>query len=237
MNYSIKISVLLKIACNKRICLISCFLAMILFLLFSIPVFYLFALLYTTMREKRFEIDFITFFKGAAWFIPSLVVISIIQNVFSLSYKPVAHFFYYFYRDHLLYSLLGVVGFCVFFGMYRSPKQKNNFLLLITFFSGYFTLVSINNFFAFFGEFDFHTLFLLPIVRIFTIIALSLVMERFLDEVSVMKIIYGASMIIIPVAGAFVSLTYMRNLDILAFFLALVFLAGSCALYYLWKEF
>jgi len=210
---------------------------MILFLLFSIPVFYIFALLYTTLREKSIKIDFITFFKGAVWFIPSLFVLSIIQNLFSLSYKPVEHFLFYFYKDHLLYSLLGIVGYFVFFGFYRPPKQKNSFLLLLTFFSGFFTFVSIVDFFVHFGEFDFYTLFLLPIVRLFSIIGLSLIMERFLDEVSYMRIIYGASMIIIPVAGAFVSMTYTSNLGLLAFLIAMVFLACSGALYYFWKEF
>jgi hypothetical protein len=187
--------------------------------------------------EKHLEIDYITLFKGAIWFVPALFVLSIIQNVFKVSYKPIEHFFYYFYRDHFLYALLGVVGYIVFYEINVTMRKKHSFLTPVTFLCGYYTLVSINDFLVYVGEFDVYLLFLLPLVRIATIIALALLIERFIDEVSNMKIVYGSLMAGVPIASGFVSFTYMINLDILAFIIAISLVAGSCGLYYLWKEY
>jgi hypothetical protein len=210
---------------------------MALFLVFSIPIFLFFAILYSKQREKRFTLDFITLFKGAVWFIPSLLVLSFVQNIFKVSYQPYEHYLVYFYRDNLLYALFGVIGYFVFFGINGLPKNKDTFLTPLVFLSGYFTLFSINHFLVYMGEFDFYILFLLPMMRIATIIALSLLIERFADEVSTMKIVYGFIMAGVPIACGFVSFAYMANLGILAFILAIVMLAGSCGFYYLWKEY
>ncbi len=210
---------------------------MALFLLFSVPLFFVIGSLYCLQGEKRFRIDYITLFKGALWFIPSLIVLSFFQNIFKVSYKPVEHFLYYFYRDHFLYALLAVIGYIVFFELNVALRKKHSFLTLLTFLCGFYTIVSVNQYLTYIGEFDSYNLFLLPIARIAAIIALALVMERFVDEVSRMKIVYGFVLAIVPLACTFVSFTYKANLEILSFIIAFLVLAGSCGLYYLWKEY
>jgi hypothetical protein len=210
---------------------------MSLFLLFSIPLFFLIASLYCLKSEKRFKIDFITLFKGALWFIPSLVVLSFVQNIFKVSYRPVEHYLYYFYRDHFLYTLFAVVGYLVFFEVNVTLRKRHSFLTILTFLCGFFIMISVNQFFTYIGDFDLYNLILMPIARIATIIALSLIIERFTDEVSGMKIFYGFTMILAPIACGFISFTYMVNMDILALIVAIGLLAGSCGLYYLWKEY
>jgi hypothetical protein len=210
---------------------------MALFLLLSVPSFLLFALLYTHKNAKRLDFDYITMFKGAIWFIPAFIVLSFLQNVFKVSYKPIEHYFYYFYKDHFLYTLFGVAGYFVFFGMSGVPRNKDGFLVPLTFLSGYFTLVSLDHFLIYIGDFDFYIAFVLPILRIATIIALSLLIERFADEVSNMKIVYGLIMAGVPILCATSSFAYMVNLGMLSFIVSIVILAGSCVLYYFWKEY
>jgi hypothetical protein len=210
---------------------------MAIFLLLSIPVFFLFATFYVNQASRRFVLDYISFFKGMIWFFPILIVLSFIQNIFKVSYKPVEHYLFYFYRDHFLYALAAVGGFFAFFRMSGSSRFKDPFLTPLAFFSGFYTLVSINNFLVYIGEFDLYILILLPMVRIASIVVLSLLIQRFIDEVSTMKIVYGIAMAGIPIVCSFVSFTFKVNLDIQAFILALSIAAGSCTLYYFWERY
>ncbi|MBN2444061.1 MAG: hypothetical protein JXJ04_22045 [Spirochaetales bacterium] len=186
--------------------------------------------------SKKFTFNYIAASKGILWFFPSLVFIMIFLLFWSVSYKPFNYYFYYLLRDHFLFCALAITGYFVFYGFSHPRKMGDPFLNLFSFFSGFFFLVALKDLFSYTGELNFYLLFIMPFLRLFTIVILSFFMDKFIDAYGSERIIYGGLLFLVPVSAGLVSYFYNINLSFLSFILSFLFFAGAGAASYFLKD-
>ncbi|MBN2533653.1 MAG: hypothetical protein JXB88_12210 [Spirochaetales bacterium] len=209
---------------------------MTLFLLFSIPVFYLLFSVFMQYENKNFTFTFTAIIKGITWFFPSLLIFILVLLFFPVSYKPFNYYFYYFLKDHFLLCVLAAGGYFVFHGFSHPHQVQNPFLNLFSFFAAFFSFIAIKDFFVYKSEYNFYLLFILPLLRLFTVLILSFLMEKFIDALGPEKILFGVLMFFVPVSAGFVSFFYNLNLSALAFLLSFALFAGAVAASYFLKD-
>ena len=209
---------------------------MVLFLLFSIPVFYILFSIFIQYEGKGFSFHFTVCIKGIIWFFPSLLLFLIILGFFQISYKPFNYYFYYFLKDHFLFCGLAIGGYFIFHGLTHSHQIRIPVLNLFSYFSGFFFLVALKDFFTYIGEYDFYLLFILPLLRLFTIIIISFLLDKFIEALGSEKILFGVLLLLIPVSAGFVSFFYNLNMTLLAFLLSLALFTGAGAASYVLKD-
>ena len=209
---------------------------MILFLLFSIPLFYIsFSLLYH-YKEGRIKFYFIDFFKGILWFFPVLLIYLFFKGFFQLSYKPFFQYMYYFNRDHFLQIIFVLSGYILLYYIRQPHNTKSRFIEVFSFLSGYYTLNCIQYFLTYINDLDLYILFTLPIIRLFTILTLSFLLDKFLEAFQTTKIFYGIIMFLVPVLSGFITIFHMRGLSLLSLFLSLGLFGGAFTAYYFLKD-
>lgn len=209
---------------------------MVLFLLFSIPVFYLLFSSFMQYESRNFSFNFTACIKGILWFFPSLILFFIVLLFFPISYKPFNYYFFYFLRDHFLPCVLAMSGYFIFYGFSHPRQIREPFLNLLSFFAGFFSLVAVKDFFTYISEYNFYLLFILPLLRLYTVILLSFLMEKFIDALGPEKILFGVLLFLVPVCAAFVSFFYNLNLTALAFILGCVLFFGAISTSYFFRD-
>jgi hypothetical protein len=178
-----------------------------------------------------------TWIKGILWFFPSLFVFRIIAGFFSISFQPFNYYLYFLCRDHLLFCALGIAGYFLFYRFEHPHDVQDTFLNILTFFAGFFLFVSIADFFTHYGEYNIYFLFILPLLRLFTILVISLLLNKFIEGLGLERIVIGLLLFLVPVCGALISFVYNLNLGLLAFFLSIGLFAGAGAAGYFLKDF
>ena len=84
---------------------------MVLFPLFSIPLFVLFmSTLHRLNTDERKKNSYL-FLKGMVLFLPAFVFTFLFNRFVELSYKPFPLYSYFFIADHLLYFVVVIGGF------------------------------------------------------------------------------------------------------------------------------
>ncbi|MBN1413379.1 MAG: hypothetical protein JW969_21230 [Spirochaetales bacterium] len=200
-----------------------------LFLILVVPLFYLVVNQIYNYPSNKLVIPYISFLKGMIWFFPALVAVYFFQGFLTPSYKSFFLFLDVFFRDHFFYFLLCTAGYFVFFGLPHIYASKEKFPNLLAFFSGFFSLVSLQYFFAGFGEFNFYTLFILPVTRCFSLLLTVFLLDRLLEAFGRERIIYGVCIFLVIVLCALLTYLFMINMGLISFLLSLVLLAGSIA--------
>ncbi|MBN1698387.1 MAG: hypothetical protein JW881_12805 [Spirochaetales bacterium] len=188
------------------------------------------------MDTGKISINYVDFFKGAVWFFPSLLITLFFQQKHPGSYKAFFLYIHFFLKDHFCYTGAGLLGYMVF-QKFRLPRtSKSSMPNLFSFFSGFYSLVAIQYFFMYYGDYDFYLLFILPFMWLSTILLLSFLTDKFFDAFRTTKILYGSLLFFLLVALGFITCFYMANLVLLSFILSLVLFAGSCATYYFLRD-
>jgi hypothetical protein len=209
---------------------------MVLFLLFSVPLLYIGFTIFMQYESKKFTFHINACFKGLIWFFPSLLLYLIIISFFDPSYKPLHYYMFYFFRDHFLFCGLSIAGYFVFYRFSHPHEVHHPFLNLLAYFTGFFALVAIKDFFTFSREFNIYILFILPFLRLFSIIIMSFLMEKFIDGIGYEKIIFGAFLFLVPVCAGGISYCYNIHMVVLAFILSVVLFAGAGAASYFLQD-
>jgi hypothetical protein len=200
---------------------------MVLFLLFSVPLLYLGFTIFMQYESKKFSFHINACLKGILWFLPSFLIYFIMISVIDPSYKPFYYFLFYFFRDHFLFCGCALAGYFIFYGFSHPRKIPIPFLNHLAFFAGFFTLVAIKDFFSFSREFNIYILFILPFLRLFSIIIMSFLVDKFIDAFGMEKIPYGGLLILVPICTSGISYCYNVHLVLLAFILSVLLFAGA----------
>lgn len=188
-------------------------------------------------ENKIFSFNFTACIKGILWFFPSLILFLIVLSLFPISYKPFNYYFYYFLRDHFLLCVCGIGGYFIFYGFSHPHQLREPFLNLLSFFTGFFLLVAVKDFFTFISEYNFYLLFILPFLRLFTVTIIAFLMDKLIESLGPEKILFGVLLFLVPVCTGFVSLFYNLNITTPAFILSLALSTGAITVSYFLKDF
>jgi hypothetical protein len=96
--------------------------------------------------------------------------------------------------------------------------------------------VAVKDFFAYTSEYNFYLLFILPFLRLFTVIIISFLMDKFIDAFGLEKILFGVLLFLVPVCAGFVSFFYHLDMSGLAFILSCALFIGSTTAIYVFKD-
>lgn len=204
---------------------------MVIFLLVSVPLSYgfLMSLILPPRRYSR-ELWF-WFFRGILTFIPAYILFLLMRKIVGLGFTPFGIFAYYFYHDAFLLPAFGVAGYLLL-STYFPHFGGRHLAEALSFLSGYFTFVAAADFVRHFGGFDPYLLFLLPIMRLSTILVFAVLLPRALDQLSsVPYLLIGAGILYLAVTAA-VPLLSVLHFAWLAIALTAVIAAGSS--YFFW---
>ena len=155
---------------------------MILFLMASLPLFFFFVVLLPWDSElaPRALTLVDTFLKGVLLYVPGFLVMLVARRIFGFSYNGILLFLSLLLRDHLVPLLLGMGAFLL--AQKRLDVRGTDegiFLAVFSFLAGFLSMANITDLIAEWGTWDAHALFLLPALRIATVLLVSLAAQRF----------------------------------------------------------
>ncbi len=201
---------------------------MMLFMVFSIPLFTLLVLsiyrwqwmdggtLFSALRGALSN----SFIKGVFCCVLALIVILLLRRFVPLSFRPFKLFFILTLRDHLL-PLFILLGVCFL------TLQEKSFFEIIFFASGFYSLLSLTEVFLNYGKYDPYNLFLLPAMRMSMVLYFTLLFIRFREWYGFYKILFLIIIILIPLTAGAITYFYMRFHIKSAVMAASIFYAGS----------
>lgn len=209
---------------------------MILFLVTSIPIFFFGITTFLNSNRDSSTIPIKAFFKGFLWFWPAILLYLLLMSFFPISYNPFGFYVYFLLNDHLLHLILVIGGYLLFYGIpdYRNIKEK--IFELFAFLAGYFTLISLFDFISNYNHFGGYILFMLPLIRMATILLVSLLLMKFLFEIGMLRFFYLSLLIIIPFIANIITVAYMGNQIIISILLILAYVIGSGLCFYFLRE-
>ncbi|HVP17712.1 MAG TPA: hypothetical protein VMU36_01865 [Spirochaetia bacterium] len=155
---------------------------MVLFLVVSLPLFFLLVLwLPWGPRRAPESVEMLScLFKGALLFFPGFLVMLVVRRIFGFSYGGFLLFLSLLLRDHLAPLLVALGSFLLMKGRLQvSGVEEENFLGVFAFLSGFLAMENLADLVRSWGNWNAYLLFLLPMLRLSAVLLLSLVARRF----------------------------------------------------------
>jgi hypothetical protein len=155
---------------------------MSLFLVTSTPLILAFILVlrWALKREPRGEVLLSISLKGLLSFLPGYILLAIIRGIAGSSLTGFTLYISVLVRDHLVPLVIAAGAFALWQGKLEYPASDDGIVLTaFAFFSGFYALFGIADFFALYGNWGAENLFLLPLLRIAAILSLSMIAPRF----------------------------------------------------------
>ena len=155
---------------------------MFLFLIASLPLLFSFVVLlpWDPGQTPRTVTLVWTFLKGVLLFFPGYLAILIVRGIAGFSYDGFLLYLSLLLRDHLAPLLAALGGFLLLQRkLSLSGTDEGIFLAVFAFLCGFFAMVNITDALRAWGGWDAYVLFLLPCLRVATILLVSMVAQRF----------------------------------------------------------
>ncbi|MBN2736787.1 MAG: hypothetical protein JXR70_07375 [Spirochaetales bacterium] len=209
---------------------------MIFFNLLSMPMFYFGYSSFLNDQNRESGFSFWALFKGLLWFIPSMIIYLLLHDLFSLSYVGVKHFFYIFFTDYLLFSLLAMAGYLLLLGLSAPYEKGGSVKDVVAYFSGFFLGVNIFNLVIHGNELSFFLLFVIPFIRILQVYFLSFLMDKFSEGDGFQRIVWALAMVVALLILCFVHFFYKVNMPVFFIIFSLLSLAACPLSYYFLKD-
>jgi hypothetical protein len=155
---------------------------MIFYLIAAMPLIFAFVafLPWSESRAPRTLALMANFLKGALVFLPAYLVILLMRGIFGFSYEGVLLYISLLLRDHLVPVLAGLGGFLLLQRKLDiSRDDETIFLTVFSFLSGFFGMLNLTDAFFASGSWDPYALYLLPSLRLATVLFVSLFAQRF----------------------------------------------------------
>jgi len=208
---------------------------MSLFQITGMPIVFAFiiAARWTSAREPRREVLLSIFVKGLLCFLPGYILLAIFRGIIGSSLTGFTLYLSLFFREHLFPLALASGAFVLFQGKLEYPATDEGIVLAVfAFLSGFYALFGTMDFFALYGYWGAEDLFLLPLLRIATVLALSMIAPRFYRFQGSYAAAFMGCTAALCLPAAFISWIYALNVKILATALAgAAFCAAAAALF------
>ncbi len=209
---------------------------MVLFLLFLVPIGVALIIVNFNREGEKIVLPLLPFFWGLLLFIPSVLLLTIVNGLFEPSYTAGGLFLQTLVRDHFL-LLACAIGWAVLLRHHLfQPVKKSSLYKAMAFFGGYYTAVNVNAYLDRMAHLDLYTLFLLPILALATVVVSSLLLVQAASFFGVSKYLSLSGLAVMPVASTVVTVLFIRNLPVLSVVGCVVVAGLGGALFYLQKE-
>ena len=155
---------------------------MVLYLIAAVPLLFAFVVFLPWNRSRAPETLTLmgTFLKGAFVFLPAYLVILLARGIFGFSYEGLLLYLSLLLHDHLVPVLAALGGFLLLkWKLNITRDDETIFLTVFSFLSGFFGMLNLTDAFFASGGWDPYALFLLPSLRLATILFVSLLAQRF----------------------------------------------------------
>jgi hypothetical protein len=155
---------------------------MFLFLVASLPLFFcLVVLLPWGLRQAPPALSLVsTFLKGVLLFFPGYLGLLIVRRIFGFSYDGFLLYLSYLQRDHLFPILAAVGGFLLLQkSLAFAATDESIFLAVFACVTGFLSMMNIADGLRSWGSWDGYVLFLLPALRIASVLLIALSAQRF----------------------------------------------------------
>jgi len=155
---------------------------MILFLLFSFPLFFFLvsSLPWGAQKAPGMPQLVNAFLRGVLLFFPAFIVILITRRIFGFSWSGAWLFISLLLRDQLVPLLAALGSFLIMKKKLDLPIfEEGIFLGALAFFCGFLAMVNIADMIRTWGSWDAYVLFLLPFQRLAAVVFISLLARRF----------------------------------------------------------
>ncbi len=205
---------------------------MILFTLAAAPLFtLLIAALYQLQHRGEASVFKLpaAFFKGLLLCLPALLIMLLVNRIIPLSYRPFRHYLFYTLQDHLLPYLLLLI-FCVGFA------RKDSTLQLVFISGGFYTLLSLSEVIFHGGWWDIYGLFLIPVIRMSSLLYLVLLFVRYREWYGAYQILFAVLILLVPLFGGLLAFLNMRYYPEAAYIGTGLFFCGALIFFLLGKE-
>jgi len=175
----------------------------------------------STLRARTVQ-----FLEGAGLAVPAVVVLLLLHRFVGVSYRPLLLYLHGALIDHLLPAGVLVLGCLLWF-------PKAGFHELLFFSGGFFGVVSLATTVAAYGQYDLHLLFLLPVLRMATVVLLPLLLLRLVESYGALRVTYGVALAAVALGTGVCSCLYARFYSLPAAGLSVAFLGGALLFCYL----
>lgn len=204
--------------------------AMVLFLLFSLPLLYLMVLSLPWDSWKRPEAMVLvsTLFKGALMFFPGYLVIVILRGIVGFSYSGVLLYLSLFLRDQFFPLLVALAAFYLLRKKLAvATSEEGVFLVVFSFVCGFLALVNVTDVLRSWGTWDASTLFLLPATRVAQTLIVALLARRYYPWEGREAAYYGTAALVVAAVLTLSSFLLIVNRPTWAILLTVASVAGA----------
>ena len=189
---------------------------MTLFLVASIPVTFAFAAAVLYDGGTIGEGILIPAFRGLVVFVPGYIILYLLRYSIELRFNPGRIFFYYSFRDYLILTLIGVVGYYFQSRIGRSSFRLENRLGSLSYYFGFFFFLGIVEAVVYSRAHSIYTLFYLPASRIAIILYAGVVSSLVHRFGGIIPYLLMSSIIVIAAVSGGISLLFFLNYKLIA---------------------
>ena len=167
------------------------------FLVLLIPLAYLF------LKESVYSLQtaesFNDYIKGLISFITVFLLVLLLRGIVPRIHSFPGSFFYFGYRDMLLWVLLSIGMFFLLKLNRDLYTEERLYFIFLSFFAGVFTPLAITDLVTYAKNQNSYTLFMLPLIRLVVILLLPLLLSKAIAEARLTKYLYCfLNLLIIP---------------------------------------
>ena len=205
---------------------------MILFTLTAVPLFTLLIAALYQLGSRGAAAGFnlpAAFFKGLLFCLPALFVMLLVNRIIPLSYRPLRHYLFYTLQDHLLPYLLLLI-------LCAGLARQGSTLQLVFISGGFYTLIALSEVIFHRGWWDIYGLFLLPVIRMSSLLYLVLLLVRYREWYGAYKVLFAVLILLVPLFGGLLAYLNMRYYPEAAYVGTGLFFCGALIFFLLGKE-
>ena len=184
---------------------------MLLFLLVAGPLAYVTVVMLFEAHSLPTRITVIPVLKGMFSFAIIWAITAIFSGLYPLYYNPRAIFIHYLFDQTLLPDVLLVACFFLLSRALWQETKVDRFIGLLAFFAGYFTVAGVVDLFTKSYHYSDYRLFLVPAVRVTTMVLLPSAIVAFKEERMFVRYVYLLAGIAGPIIGATIAMLHTTN--------------------------
>lgn len=157
---------------------------------------------------------------------------SFFQSFFN-NWTSAGLYFYYLFNIDGIFGIYAVVIICLIFIFVEKPMKASRLREISTYIMGLYFILAIYNSLVYESWYGNLELFILPILRISTILLLSFLINRALTIMDWKRYLFLGAAVILPMVIVFIPVMYVLHMSIAAVIISILLLAVSSAIYFL----
>lgn len=204
---------------------------MILFLLFSIPLTYLFVNNFFNNHNIKKRAIALPFIYGMVLSIPILLFYWSFLKYFVNSWSAVRLYFYYFFNKDGIVGLYSIAVIMCIFLFIKKPSKAKIMREITAFIMGLYFSIAVYDTLAAEAWYGSLELFIIPILRISSIFLISILITRSLKSIDWWRYIWMGLAVVVPLFMTFIPVMFVSNQSVFSVVSSLLILVVSSVLY------